>query len=57
MNDPLAELERWLRYDFLPRQRDGAIWKGKPAAETALHFLKEQQERIEHLQRYEPEWA
>lgn len=56
MSDPSAELERWLRYEFLPRQSDGAIWKGKPAAEVALHFLQEQQELIERLRMYEPEW-
>lgn len=51
--DPVTELERWLRYDFLPRQSDGAIWKGKPVAETALHFLQTQQDEIERLKRYD----
>jgi len=37
----MNELEHWFRYDFLPRQVDGAIWKGKPIAEAALHFLRE----------------
>lgn len=57
MIKPNAEdkLSFWLRYEFLPRQSDGSIWKDKPAAETALHFLQVQQEELERLKAFDPD--
>lgn len=43
----MSELEHWFRYEFLPRHPDGAMWRDKPIAEAALHFLKESKERQE----------
>jgi hypothetical protein len=50
-----TEFEHWMRYDFLPKQRDGAFWRNRPVTEAARHFLELQEERIEELSRNEPE--
>lgn len=49
MPEQLSEFERWMRYDFLPKQSDGAMWRGKPAGEAAMHYLQALQDRIEHM--------
>lgn len=48
----LDELDRWLRYEFLPRQTDGALWRSKPPAEAAKHYLEELTERIARMSEY-----
>ena len=44
-----ADFEHWMRYDFLPKQRDAALWRTKPATEAARHYLEELTERLEDI--------
>ena len=50
-----TDFEHWMRYDFLPKQRDAALWRTKPANEAARHYLELLTEQIEDLQRNGPE--
>lgn len=49
-SDGLVELDRWLRYEFLTRQRDGAQWRCKPPAVVAQHYLQTLNECISRME-------